>query len=44
MNLSTLCMGGFVDSRLNLMLSLSQKQEGVVYSVAVGYPLRPQDA
>jgi SagB-type dehydrogenase family enzyme len=41
MNLSTLCMGGFVDSRLNLMLSLSLKQEGVVYSVAVGYPLQP---
>jgi SagB-type dehydrogenase family enzyme len=38
MNLSTLCMGGFVDSRLNLMLGLKQKQEGVVYSVAVGYP------
>jgi SagB-type dehydrogenase family enzyme len=39
MNLSTLCMGGFVDSRLNTMLSLDQKQEGVIYTVAVGYPL-----
>lgn len=37
-NLSTLCMGGFVDSHLNLMLGLKQKEEGVVYSVAVGYP------
>jgi SagB-type dehydrogenase family enzyme len=44
MNLSTLCMGGFVDSRLNLMLGLKQKQEGVVYTVAVGYPLPPQDS
>jgi SagB-type dehydrogenase family enzyme len=37
MGLSTLCMGGFVDSRLNLMLGLRQKQEGVVYSVATGH-------
>jgi SagB-type dehydrogenase family enzyme len=35
--LSTLCMGGFVDSRLNRMLNLSSADEGVVYSVAVGY-------
>ena len=36
LDLSTLCMGGFVDSRLNVMLGLKQKQEGVVYSVAAG--------
>jgi SagB-type dehydrogenase family enzyme len=37
MGLSTLCMGGFVDSRLNMILGLEQKQQGVVYSVAAGY-------
>lgn len=37
MGLSTLCMGGFVDSRINAMLNLDQKQEGVVYSVAAGF-------
>ena len=37
LGLSTLCMGGFVDSRLNMMLGLQQKEEGVVYTVAAGY-------
>jgi SagB-type dehydrogenase family enzyme len=43
MNLSTLCMGGFVDSDVNHMLGLNQKEEGVVYAVAVGYALSPAD-
>jgi hypothetical protein len=30
-------MGGFVDSGLNMMLGLQQKEEGVVYTVAAGY-------
>jgi SagB-type dehydrogenase family enzyme len=37
LGLSTLCMGGFVDSDLNMMLGLQQKEEGVVYTVAAGY-------
>jgi SagB-type dehydrogenase family enzyme len=37
LGLSTLCMGGFVDSGLNMMLGLQQKEEGVVYTVAAGY-------
>jgi SagB-type dehydrogenase family enzyme len=37
LGLSTLCMGGFVDSRLNMMLGLQQREEGVVYTLAAGY-------
>jgi len=37
MGLSTLCMGGFVDSHLNAMLDLEPQNEGVIYSVAAGY-------
>jgi SagB-type dehydrogenase family enzyme len=36
-DLSTLCMGGFVDSRFNRMLGLEPTLEGVVYTVAAGY-------
>lgn len=39
LGLSTLCMGGFVDSRLNSKLGLKQTQEGVIYSVAAGHGL-----
>jgi SagB-type dehydrogenase family enzyme len=37
LGLATLCMGGFVDTRLNMTLGLQQKEEGVVYTVAAGY-------
>ena len=43
MNLATLCMGGFIDSDVNRMLGLDQKDEGVVYSVAVGHAMSPAD-
>lgn len=36
--LGTLCMGGFIDTRLNTLLRLDQPREGVVYSIAAGYP------
>jgi SagB-type dehydrogenase family enzyme len=42
MGLSTLCMGGFVDSRINALLNLDQRQEGIVYSVAAGFWGDPQ--
>ena len=35
--LGSLCMGGFLDAKLNRLLGLSGDQEAVVYSVAVGY-------
>jgi SagB-type dehydrogenase family enzyme len=35
--LGSLCMGGFLDSKLNHLLGLSTDQEAVVYSVAVGH-------
>jgi len=37
LGLSTLCMGGFVDSDLMRVLRLDPKLEGVIYSLAVGY-------
>jgi SagB-type dehydrogenase family enzyme len=37
LGLATLCMGGFVDSPLNLMLGLEPAREGVVYTIAAGY-------
>ena len=37
LELASLCMGGFVDSKLNAMLNLRPNKEGVVYSVAVGW-------
>jgi SagB-type dehydrogenase family enzyme len=39
-DLSTLCMGGYYDGDLNWLLGLSPHDEGVVYSVAVGWPLQ----
>jgi SagB-type dehydrogenase family enzyme len=36
LGLSTLCMGGFIDSSLNPVLGLAPHREGVVYTVAVG--------
>jgi SagB-type dehydrogenase family enzyme len=35
--LGSLCMGGFLDSRLNAMLGLDGANEAVVYSVAIGH-------
>ena len=35
--LGSLCMGGYVDGRINRFLGLDGIQEAVVYSVAVGY-------
>jgi SagB-type dehydrogenase family enzyme len=37
LGLSTLCMGGFVDSDLAKLLGLDSASEGVVYSMAVGF-------
>ena len=37
LHLSTLCIGGFHDSRLNSYLGLDGKTEGLVYLVAVGH-------
>ena len=36
--LGTLCMGGYTDGELNQALGLKPLQEGVVYSIAVGWP------
>jgi SagB-type dehydrogenase family enzyme len=36
--LGSLCMGGFVDSRINRFLGLEPRREAVVYAVAVGHP------
>ncbi|HKQ52258.1 MAG TPA: SagB/ThcOx family dehydrogenase [Pyrinomonadaceae bacterium] len=35
--LGSLCMGGFIDSKLNRLLGLDGAHEAVVYSVAVGH-------
>lgn len=35
--LGSLCMGGFLDAKLNHLLGLSRGQEAVVYAVAVGH-------
>ena len=35
--LSSLCMGGYTDSKLNRFLGFETAEEAVVYSVAVGY-------
>ena len=37
LGLSTLCMGGFIDSAANRLLGFDPSKEGMVYSVAVGY-------
>jgi SagB-type dehydrogenase family enzyme len=36
LGLSTLCMGGFIDSSLNALLGLEPRRAGVVYTLAVG--------
>ena len=36
LGLSSLCMGGFADSRLNQVLELDPRRAGVVYAVAIG--------
>jgi SagB-type dehydrogenase family enzyme len=40
-NLGTLCMGGYSDTEVNRLLDLNARDEGVVYSVAVGWPTSP---
>ena len=35
--LAALCMGGFVDSAINAFVGLEPRQEGVIYTVALGY-------
>lgn len=35
--LGSLCMGGFLDSKLNHLLGLTRNQEAVIYSIAVGH-------
>lgn len=35
--LGSLCMGGFMDAKVNRLLELNPKREAVVYSVATGY-------
>lgn len=37
-NLGTLCMGGYSDAQLCRLLSLNPRDEGVVYSIALGWP------
>jgi SagB-type dehydrogenase family enzyme len=37
LGLATLCIGGFVDTDVNRLLSLSPAEAGVVYMVAAGY-------
>jgi SagB-type dehydrogenase family enzyme len=39
--LGSLCMGGYADADLNQVLGLPPLQEGVVYSVAIGWPTPP---
>jgi SagB-type dehydrogenase family enzyme len=36
--LGSLCIGGYLDTRLNRLLKLDAPKEGVVYAVAAGYP------
>jgi SagB-type dehydrogenase family enzyme len=36
--LGSLCMGGYADGELNRVLGLAPLEEGVVYSIAVGWP------
>jgi SagB-type dehydrogenase family enzyme len=40
LGLATLCIGGFVDTGVNRLLSLSPTEAGVVYMVAAGYEER----
>ena len=36
--LSSLCAGGFIDTRINALLDLTQGREAVVYCVGTGHP------
>jgi SagB-type dehydrogenase family enzyme len=36
--LGSLCIGGYLDGKLNRMLGLDAAKEGVVYAVAAGFP------
>lgn len=38
--LGSLCMGGYTDGTLNEALGLSSLDEGVVYSIAIGWPAK----
>jgi SagB-type dehydrogenase family enzyme len=38
LSLSTLCIGGYLDNRINSLLRLSPRSEGAVYAVALGRP------
>jgi SagB-type dehydrogenase family enzyme len=37
-NLATLCMGGYSDMQICRLLGLDPREEGVVYSIALGWP------
>jgi SagB-type dehydrogenase family enzyme len=37
LGLATLCIGGYTDARINALLKLDGRSEGVVYAVAVGH-------
>ena len=41
LGLTTLCMGGFVDSLLNELIGLQPRKEGVIYTVAAGFDAAP---
>lgn len=36
--LGAVCLGGFIDSKLNALLGVDGREEGALYAVAVGYP------
>jgi SagB-type dehydrogenase family enzyme len=36
--LGSLCIGGYLDGKLNAMLGLEDGKAGVVYVVGIGYP------
>ena len=38
LRLATLCIGGFMDHRLNALLQLDGRTGGAIYGVAVGHP------
>ncbi len=40
--LGSLCIGGYLDGKLNRMLGLDTAKEGVVYAVAAGFPCVPR--
>jgi SagB-type dehydrogenase family enzyme len=36
--LASLCVGGFIDARVNRLLELDPRVEGTIYCVAIGHP------